>query len=101
MSFELSVVHTRCATRVVGDGTSCCPREDVAATLTLRSVDTFIIHSLIIGLEGEVLSHGTEFAGSHSSGFFFWGHLKSLVYETPVDTDKELLGRVLTASLAV
>jgi hypothetical protein len=30
--------------------------------------------------------------------YFFWGHVKSLVYETPVDTPEELLARILAAS---
>lgn len=29
--------------------------------------------------------------------FFLWGHLKSLVYQTPVDSDEELLARILAA----
>lgn len=30
--------------------------------------------------------------------FFLWGHMKSLVYETPVDTVEDLVARVLTAA---
>ena len=70
-------------------------------TTMLRSVDT-LIYSLIVGLEWEILSHGHHI---HRISLiwisFFWGHLKSLVYESPVDTDEELFGRVLAASLVV
>ncbi|GBL93627.1 hypothetical protein AVEN_25625-1 [Araneus ventricosus] len=30
--------------------------------------------------------------------FFFWGHLKSLVYQTPVDTLEDLAARIAVAS---
>lgn len=33
--------------------------------------------------------------------FFLWGYMKSLVYETPVNTQEELLGRVMAASLHI
>lgn len=33
--------------------------------------------------------------------FFFWGHLKSVVYETPVETDEELIARIMAASDAI
>ena len=29
--------------------------------------------------------------------YFLWGHIKSLVYETPVDSEEELLARVMAA----
>jgi hypothetical protein len=32
--------------------------------------------------------------------FFLWGH-KSLVYETPVETQKELIAKILAARLVV
>ncbi|GBM06815.1 hypothetical protein AVEN_173577-1 [Araneus ventricosus] len=28
-------------------------------------------------------------------GFFFWGHTKSLVYETPVDSAEDLVARIV------
>jgi hypothetical protein len=33
--------------------------------------------------------------------FFLWGHIKSLVYETPVETQEELIARILAACLVV
>lgn len=33
----------------------------------------------------------------NSLDFFVWGYLKSLVYETPVDTDMELIARIVAA----
>ncbi|KAM0737138.1 hypothetical protein ACS0PU_000231 [Formica fusca] len=30
--------------------------------------------------------------------YFFWGHIKSLVYEIPVDDPETLVARILTAS---
>ena len=30
--------------------------------------------------------------------FFLWGHIKTLVYETPVETEMELIGRVVAAA---
>lgn len=33
--------------------------------------------------------------------YFLWGHLKALVYETPVPNQQELLGRVMAASAQV
>lgn len=29
--------------------------------------------------------------------FCIWGHIKSLVYETPVNTDEELVARIILA----
>ena len=34
-------------------------------------------------------------AGINATQFLLWGHMKSLVYETPVDTVQDLLARVL------
>ncbi|GFT76601.1 uncharacterized protein TNCV_3678361 [Trichonephila clavipes] len=33
-----------------------------------------------------------------SLNFFFWGHMKSLVYETPVATVEDLTSRIVVAS---
>ena len=30
--------------------------------------------------------------------FFLWGHIKTLVYETPVETEIELIGRIVAAA---
>lgn len=30
--------------------------------------------------------------------FFFWGHMKQLVYETPVETEVDLMGRIVAAA---
>ena len=30
--------------------------------------------------------------------FFFWGHLKSLVYDMPVDTPEDLIARIVVAA---
>ena len=30
--------------------------------------------------------------------YFLWGHMKSLVYETPVDSEEDLLARGMTAA---
>ena len=30
--------------------------------------------------------------------YFLWGHMKSLVYETPVDSEEDLLARVMAAA---
>ena len=34
-------------------------------------------------------------AGFNATRFFLWGHMKSLVYQTSVDTVEDLLARVL------
>ena len=39
-----------------------------------------------------------HFADVTPMNFFFWGHAKSLVYETPVDTEMDLVARILAAA---
>jgi hypothetical protein len=43
----------------------------------------------------------TAITRPHSLDFFLWGHIKSLVYETPVETQGELIARILAACLVV
>ena len=43
-------------------------------------------------------SMASTFAGFEPTRLFLWGHMKSLVYETPVDTVEDLVARVLTAA---
>ena len=33
--------------------------------------------------------------------FYFWGHVKSLVYETPVQSEQDLIGRIVEASARI
>ena len=33
--------------------------------------------------------------------FYFWGHLKSMVYETPVTSEIDLIGRIVEASARI
>ncbi|GBM65215.1 hypothetical protein AVEN_65666-1 [Araneus ventricosus] len=40
----------------------------------------------------------TKFAGSNPCDFFLWGHLKLLVYGTPVDTPEDLIARIVVAA---
>lgn len=30
--------------------------------------------------------------------FYLWGHMKTLVYETPIETEMELVGRIAVAA---
>ncbi|GBO16455.1 hypothetical protein AVEN_183384-1 [Araneus ventricosus] len=40
----------------------------------------------------------SSLTGSQATGFFFWGHMKSLVYETPVDLAEDLVARIAVAA---
>ncbi|GBN34306.1 hypothetical protein AVEN_257911-1 [Araneus ventricosus] len=47
-------------------------------------------------------THGTARSPDLSSlDFFLWGHLKSLVYESPIDSDEDLVARISVAAGAV
>ena len=63
----------------------------------MLSVTTLILHFAIVELEGEVLSHGQRDRRISLLWIFLWGHLKTLVYETPVETAEDLTARVLAA----
>ena len=92
---------TRCAARVVGEGTSCCPWEDVAATSHFHvEVCRHLDHTFPnrwIGRGGPV--PWPPRSSDLTPLDFFLGTVE--VYETSVDTDEELFGRVLAANLIV
>ncbi|GBM01265.1 hypothetical protein AVEN_170319-1 [Araneus ventricosus] len=40
----------------------------------------------------------SSLTGPQPTELFFWGHLKSLVYEMPVDLAEDLVGRIFVAA---
>ena len=53
-----------------------------------------------VGSEGKVQLHGQPPRSPDLTphDFFFWGHIKNLVYVTPVPDQETLLARILAAS---
>ncbi|GBN02140.1 hypothetical protein AVEN_124771-1 [Araneus ventricosus] len=50
-----------------------------------------------IGRRGPVACHPCS-PDRNPLHFFFWGHMKSLVYETPVDSAEELVARIVVTA---
>ena len=61
-----------------------------------------MLYFLVAGLEGEALFHGlrghlTRSPDLRPLHYFLWEYVKSLVFETPVETDMELVARIVAA----
>ena len=67
-------------------------------TSVWMSATISVLYFRIAGFEGEALiPWPARSSNPNPLHYFLWGYLKSLVFETPVETDLELVARMVAA----